>query len=108
LSIQDWIAMYTDLCSRQTKVPATNKNMIICSEDETRTLQPEQLQRDLEEAMASIPLGRCFVRPSGTEDYVRVYAEAQTQEHADNLARLCVKAIDTHVGITGEIPLSFH
>ncbi len=30
--------------------------------------------------------GRAFVRPSGTEDIVRVYAEASTQEAADALA----------------------
>ena len=31
--------------------------------------------------------GRAFVRPSGTEDVVRVYAEAQTQQAADKLAQ---------------------
>ena len=30
--------------------------------------------------------GRSFVRPSGTEDVVRVYAEADTKENADKLA----------------------
>ena len=30
--------------------------------------------------------GRSFVRPSGTEDCVRVYAEAATKEEADRLA----------------------
>ena len=30
--------------------------------------------------------GRSFVRPSGTEDCVRVYAEAETKEAADQLA----------------------
>lgn len=34
----------------------------------------------------SAPAGRSFVRPSGTEDVVRVYAEADTQENADKLA----------------------
>lgn len=35
---------------------------------------------------AGIPAGRAFVRPSGTEDVVRVYTEATTQEAADKLA----------------------
>ena len=30
--------------------------------------------------------GRAFVRPSGTEDVVRVYAEAATNAQADDLA----------------------
>lgn len=32
--------------------------------------------------------GRCFIRPSGTEDVIRVYAEASsTQEEVDTLAQ---------------------
>jgi phosphoacetylglucosamine mutase len=31
-------------------------------------------------------VGRAFVRPSGTEDIVRVYAEAETQDAANSLA----------------------
>lgn len=31
--------------------------------------------------------GRCFIRPSGTEDVIRVYAEASTQEAVDTLAQ---------------------
>ena len=57
--------------------------------------------------MAATPQGRCFVRPSGTEDYVRVYAEAADQSSADDLARACVRAINNHVGVLGELPLSF-
>jgi len=29
--------------------------------------------------MAAVARGRCFARPSGTEDVVRIYAEAATQ-----------------------------
>lgn len=100
--------MYTDLYSRQTKVPATNKSLIRCSEDETRVIHPIELQNDLDQAMNSIPSGRCFVRPSGTEDYVRIYAEATTQADADRLALLCIDAIHRHIGIPGNIPTSFN
>jgi len=31
--------------------------------------------------------GRSFVRPSGTEDVVRVYAEGESQEAANSLAQ---------------------
>lgn len=99
--------MYTELNSRQTKVPSNNKGIIKCSEDETNVLHPSELQNDLNLHMSTIPFGRCFVRPSGTEDYIRIYAEAKTQEDADKLALLCIQAISTHVGITGETPQSF-
>lgn len=44
------------------------------------------------------PEGRCFVRPSGTEDVVRVYAEASTQEAADTLANCVAKHVDQFLG----------
>ena len=36
--------------------------------------------------VAKFQKGRSFVRPSGTEDVVRVYAESTTQDDADQLA----------------------
>ena len=45
------------------------------------------LQDELNQAIAKYKSGRSFIRPSGTEDVVRVYAEAATQEHADALAK---------------------
>lgn len=47
---------------------------------------------------AKDPQGRCFVRPSGTEDVVRVYAEASTQEAADTLANCVAKLVDQLLG----------
>lgn len=43
---------------------------------------------------------RCFVRPSGTEDVVRIYAEAATQRDADDL---CLKAMQTVHDIAGGV-----
>lgn len=48
-----------------------------CNADETRALTPPSLQERLDALMAApavAPHGRVFVRPSGTEDVVRVYA----------------------------------
>ena len=42
--------------------------------------------------------GRSFVRPSGTEDVVRVYAEAQTQQQADDLAKQIARFVAEQAG----------
>lgn len=42
--------------------------------------------------------GRSFIRPSGTEDVIRVYAEASTQEAADNLAKSVAQHVDRFLG----------
>lgn len=97
-SITDWTALYTDLPSKQQKVPVKDKSSVICSEDETKIVTPIALQNELEIAMRSVSQGRCFVRPSGTEDVVRIYAEAATTEEANNLADLANAAILRHLG----------
>ena len=82
----DWRALYTDLPSRQMKLPVANKSSIVCSEDETSVVEPKALQEELDTCMKEVENGRCFVRPSGTEDIVRIYAEAKTEELARQLA----------------------
>ena len=55
---------------------------------------------DLFFSTAKYHKGRCFIRPSGTEDVVRVYAEASTQEAADGLAYSVAKLADQFLGST--------
>ena len=99
MDVTAWSAIYTDLPSKQLKVPVTGvkKEQIKCNEDETRLVSPVSLQHALDIAMNSIPSGRCFIRPSGTEDVVRVYAEAATQDHADTLAQEAIKIINDFI-----------
>jgi phosphoacetylglucosamine mutase len=42
--------------------------------------------------------GRAFVRPSGTEDVVRTYAEAATREQADQLERAVADVVKRLAG----------
>ena len=98
MDLWKWHALYTDLPSKQQKVAVPDKSMVTCSADETTVLRPVALQVALEQAMQSVRNGRCFVRPSGTEDVVRIYAEAATQEEADKLCELTFAAIRVHLG----------
>jgi phosphoacetylglucosamine mutase len=84
-TLSDWDAIYTDLPSRQCKVLVKDRTKIQTNDNETKCLAPKEVQDELEAAMQELG-GRAFVRPSGTEDVVRVYAEANTRELADQLA----------------------
>ena len=53
---------------------------------------------------AGVQSGRAFVRPSGTEDVVRVYAEAATQEAADGLALAVARHVYRVAGGVGQSP----
>ena len=64
--------------------------------NEQRATGPDGLQDAVDAAIAKFggpDKVRCFVRPSGTEDVVRVYAEAQTQADADGLAHQACAAV---------------
>ena len=98
MDLCSWNNIYTDLPSKQLKVSVTNKSIVTCSDDETFVLTPRELQEELNRLMLGVPLGRCFIRPSGTEDVIRVYAEGETQEYADFLATEAIKAIKKFVG----------
>jgi len=100
-SLEDWnTRLYDDLPSRMLKVRVADRTIIRCNSNESVCLQPETVQPLLQTAMEGVSNGRCFVRPSGTEDVVRVYAEAKTREEADSLADQAARIVfDTCAGV---------
>lgn len=51
-------------------------------------------------------ISRTFVRPSGTENMVRVYAESSTQPLADWLANAVALLVHKHAQGVGPVPAS--
>jgi phosphoacetylglucosamine mutase len=104
-TMRDWNGLYQDLSSRQAKVRVRDRAMIQTNDNETRCLQPVSAQKALDDAVG--PQGllrRAFIRPSGTEDVVRVYAEAPTRQEADALAQQACDIIHRHCGGVGNEP----
>lgn len=79
-NVQDWRACYNDLPNLQKKVSVADRNVITTTDAERKCVQPANLQDGIDAAVKKYTKGRSFVRPSGTEDVVRVYAEAATAE----------------------------
>lgn len=112
-TIETWKNCYTDLPSRQCKLPVRDRSVIQCSDDETYVIEPSALQAKLNSLLASKSQEaggggqyRCFVRPSGTEDVVRVYAEAPTVFEADLLAYETSLVVYEMAGGVGEPPVN--
>lgn len=82
-SAAQWDEMYTDLPNRLVKVVVPNRNIFKTEDAERRLVAPSGLQGKIDELVKNYDRGRSFVRPSGTEDVVRVYAEAVTKTQAD-------------------------
>ena len=103
-SLEDWGAAYTDLPNRQHKVTIKDRTVIKTTDSERKTTAPEGLQEEIDKLVAGYKSARSFVRPSGTEDVVRVYAEADTREAVDSLAREVSQIVYDLAGGIGERP----
>ncbi|XP_036895299.1 phosphoacetylglucosamine mutase isoform X2 [Sturnira hondurensis] len=104
LTVQQWDALYTDLPNRQLKVQVADRQVISTTDAERQAVTPPGLQEAINNLVKKYRLSRAFVRPSGTEDVVRVYAEADSQESADSLAHEVSLAVFTLAGGVGECP----
>lgn len=79
----EWDAGYEDLPNRLVKVEVPDRSLFQTEDAERRLIHPEMLQGWIDEVVNKVDMGRSFVRPSGTEDCVRVYAEAKSSKDAD-------------------------
>jgi len=100
--VQDWFLSYQDLPNRQMKVRVADRTVIQTTDAERKCVQPQGLQSAIDELVTKFPKGRSFVRPSGTEDVVRVYSESDTQDNADQLAYEVGLAVHKLAGGVGE------
>lgn len=106
-TFETWDTDYTDLPSRQEKVRVSDRNMFVPINADTQLSQPAGIQDRIDVIVKGFEKGRCFVRPSGTEDVVRVYAEAATREQTDQLAfRVCGLVFDGFGGV-GDRPNTY-
>uniref|UniRef100_A0A8C0MHN5 Phosphoacetylglucosamine mutase n=1 Tax=Canis lupus familiaris TaxID=9615 RepID=A0A8C0MHN5_CANLF len=104
LTVQQWDALYMDLPNRQLKVKVADRQVISTTDAERQVVTPPGLQEAINDLVKKYKLSRAFVRPSGTEDIVRVYAEADSQENADSLAHAVSLAVFQLAGGVGEPP----
>uniref|UniRef100_A0A668AS06 Phosphoacetylglucosamine mutase n=1 Tax=Myripristis murdjan TaxID=586833 RepID=A0A668AS06_9TELE len=108
MTVQQWDAIYSDLPNRQLKVRVSNPRVIDTTDAERRAVSPAGLQEAIDSLVKKYRQARSFVRPSGTEDVVRVYAEAETQESADALAHEVSLAVYRLAGGVGDEPKPLH
>uniref|UniRef100_A0A5B7A8T5 Phosphoacetylglucosamine mutase n=1 Tax=Davidia involucrata TaxID=16924 RepID=A0A5B7A8T5_DAVIN len=97
-SVHKWSELYHDLPSRQLKVKVLDRTAVVTANAETVVVSPPGIQEAINAETAKYPRARCFIRPSGTEDVIRVYAEATTQEAADSLANSVAQFVDQFLG----------
>ena len=82
----EWNLTYTDLPNRLVRVEVKDRNIFKAVDAERKLESPPGIQNQINALVGKYKNGRSFARASGTEDAVRVYAEAATRGEADDLA----------------------
>ncbi|KAI9209486.1 uncharacterized protein BJ171DRAFT_561043 [Polychytrium aggregatum] len=107
LSLSGWDKAYADLPSRQEKVLVAQRSIFKPINADTELAEPLGLQDKINQQVQKFNKGRCFVRPSGTEDIVRVYAEAETRDETETLSQIVCGIVFDGYGGVGERPAKF-
>ena len=92
-SPKEWLGTYTDLPSRLVRVEVADRSIFKAYDAERKLESPPGLQTKIDSLMSRYNKGRSFARASGTEDAVRVYAEAASRSEADDLATRVANAV---------------
>ncbi|WFC98649.1 phosphoacetylglucosamine mutase [Malassezia yamatoensis] len=90
---KEWDAAYQDLPNRLLKVQVADRTVFKTTDAERKLTSPAGLQAKIDALATKFPRGRSFVRPSGTEDCVRVYAEAASSDDAEKLGQEVAQAV---------------
>ncbi|KAL9613833.1 MAG: hypothetical protein Q9167_001629 [Letrouitia subvulpina] len=83
----EWDLTYTDLPNRLVRVEVADRNIFKAYDAERKLESPPGVQGQIDKLVGKFKNGRSFARASGTEDAVRVYAEAATRSETDDLAQ---------------------
>ncbi|CDU17971.1 phosphoacetylglucosamine mutase, putative [Plasmodium yoelii] len=102
LNINQWNMFYTSIPSLYINIecPRYILNKIIPHpQHELYLIEPKSLQNQIEEIVKKTDMkyGRCFIRPSGTENLIRIYAEAETVKQMDEILDKVQKVVVEYI-----------
>ena len=83
---QQWKNTYFDLPNRLERVEVEDRSLFVTEDADRKLVSPPGAQDYINKQQRLYVKGRSFARASGTEDAVRVYAEAHSQAEAERLA----------------------
>lgn len=96
---EDWDNLYNDLPNKLLKFKVKDKYLFKTLQTNEQILtKPHELQQDIDDCINFFRTkgdGSCraFIRPSGTEDLVRIYIEADTMNNCDQLENMIMEKL---------------
>ena len=91
INLDDWYNLYDEYSYRISKVKVFDKSLFETSSDELKLTNPEILQEYIDTTCDNET--RSFVRPSGTENCLRIYVESKKETIVDT----CLDLIKTFI-----------
>ena len=103
LSFAQWTEVYDERCSCNLVVRVADKNVVVTRDCDREVFEPVELRAAVRKATEKEGY-RAFVRPSGTEDVVRIYAEVPAGRAGDakQLAVIVARAVYDICGGVGK------
>jgi phosphoacetylglucosamine mutase len=86
ITMYEWDNMYTDNPYHLLKMKVFDKSCFETTKNELRLTKPEDFQQYIDTVCDEKT--RCFVRPSGTEDNIRIYVEGNDINAVNNIVML--------------------
>ncbi|KAK5464580.1 Phosphoacetylglucosamine Mutase [Exophiala xenobiotica] len=86
-TLENWRNTYIDLPNRLVRVEVRDRSIFKTTDAERKLESPKGAQDEIDKFCQMYVKGRAFARASGTEDAVRVYAEAHSKTEAEKLAQ---------------------
>ncbi|BFZ53796.1 Phosphoacetylglucosamine Mutase [Savitreella phatthalungensis] len=84
--LDEWDGCYKDLPNRLVRVVVADPTIYKTTDAERKLISPPGIQDKIDELCSKYKETRVFVRPSGTEPCVRVYAEARERAEVDGIS----------------------
>jgi phosphoacetylglucosamine mutase len=101
-SFEKWDGLYQSMPCRLLKLSVPEKSLFESDPlDEERLVRPAGFQDTLSQIVGKGKEGavRAFVRPSGTENYLRVYVEAESVDAVARVAAAIERAVFLRVSM---------
>ena len=84
LSIKDVYDFYNEIPYKIVDIKM-KYNKFITNEDDSKIIEPKNMQIIIDELSNKYANSKIYVRPTGTEDYLRVYAESETDDNCEKI-----------------------
>lgn len=84
LSIKDVYDFYNEMPYKIVDIKM-KYSKFITNEDDSKIIEPKNMQIIIDELSNKYANSKIYVRPTGTEDYLRVYVESETDDNCEKI-----------------------